>query len=72
MILTATAAYPYIDRERAALGLRAQLREAAAIAGRNPDWSTIALEGPTESPGRHGVTLYEWTANVEVMSRGRP
>ena len=65
---TATAAYPYINRERAVLGLRAQLREAAANADQDPDWSTFGVEGPVESPGRHGVTWYEWTATVEPVS----
>ena len=70
MILTATAAYPYPDsRERAALGLRAQIREAAATAGRSPDWATFVIEGPRESAGRHGVIWYEWTATVEAVTR---
>ena len=68
VILTATAAYPYVNRERAALALRAELREAAAIAAvQEPDWSTFVVEGPTESAGRHGVVWYEWIGTVEAL-----
>ena len=57
MILTATAAYPYPGgRDRAALGLRDELREAAAVAGQDPNWST--------------VIWYGWTATVDAAPAG--
>ncbi len=67
VIFTATAAYPYVDRERATAGLRAQLREIIAAAGAGqPDWWTFVVEGPTESPGLHGRVWFFWTASVTV------
>jgi hypothetical protein len=67
VILTARAAYPYVGRERAAAGLRGELRlMALALAfGATPDWTTLAVEGPVEALGLHGRTWYEWTATVE-------
>jgi hypothetical protein len=65
VILTARAAYPYVDRERAAAGLRGELRLMALADGATPDWTTLAVEGPVEALGLHGRTWYEWTATVE-------
>ena len=64
--LTATAAYPYVDGDRAALALRGELRRQAAAKGMIADWSTLAVEGPQEAPGAHGRTWYEWTGTVEA------
>lgn len=57
---------PYDDRARAAAGLRGQLWLLAAADGVRPDWSTLQIEGPTRTTGRHDVPCYEWTATVEV------
>jgi hypothetical protein len=66
VIYKAAAALPYDDRHRATSGLRGQLRVMAACVGATPDWATLAVEGPTETPGAHGRTWFEWTATVEV------
>jgi hypothetical protein len=61
----ATAALPYSNRERAAASLRDQLRVMALAGGGNPDWSTLAVEGPTEAPGPRGSRWFEWSATVD-------
>src|SRR4051812_2972285 len=62
---TATAAYPYVDRDRATAGLRGQLREILAGAGAGvPDWTTLVVEGPTEVEGLHRRVWIVWTATV--------
>jgi hypothetical protein len=63
---TATATYPYVDRDRATAGLRGQLREivAQAVAG-VPDWATFVIDEPTEVEGLHGRARFVWTATVE-------
>ena len=68
MTFTASAAYPYpAHRERVTAGLRAQLRgNVASAAAGMPDWSTLAIDGPTQAVGRHGVVWYQWTATVEA------
>ncbi|MGY1829039.1 hypothetical protein ACI8AA_01275 [Geodermatophilus sp. SYSU D01180] len=67
MEYTAAAALPYDNRERAAAGLRGQLRLKAVAAGATPDWATFAVTGPTTHPGRHrGQVWFEWWASVEV------
>ena len=66
-MLTAKAAYPYVDRERAATGLRRQLRLMATAGGGAPDWSTFSVEGPVEGPGLRGRIWFEWTARVTVV-----
>ncbi len=69
MIFTATAAYPYVDRDRATAGLRGQLRETVAGAGAGvPDWTTLVVEGPTEVEGLHRRVWFVWTAKVEPES----
>lgn len=66
VIFTATAAYPYVDRDRATAGLRGQLREIAAAAEAGvPDWSTLVVDGPAEVEGLHGRVWFIWTATVE-------
>jgi hypothetical protein len=65
---TATAAYPYVDCDRATAGLRGQLREIVAKAGAGePDWSTLAVDGPTETEGLHGRVWFVWTAGVPAV-----
>ncbi len=45
MTFTATAAYPYVNADRATAGLRAQLREHASNAMRAGSSPTSALSG---------------------------
>lgn len=66
MLYKAAATSPYADRERAASGLRSQLRLMARAGGGNLDWTSLTVEGPTEAPGPHGATWYEWRATVTV------
>lgn len=66
MTLTAGTALPYDDLNRATAGLRGQLHELAAAAGRVPDWSTLTVTGPIEATGAHGRTWYRFTATVET------
>ena len=66
VIYRAAAAYPYVNVEQATTGLREQLRLIALAGGGIPDWSTLNLEGPTESPDQHGRTLFEWTATLSA------
>ena len=66
-MLTARAAYPYADCERAAAGRRGQLRVMAAAGGGAPDWSTFSVEGPVEVPGVRGRIWFEWAASVAVV-----
>jgi hypothetical protein len=61
----AKAAYPYINRDRAVSGLRGQLRALAGAEGGTPDWSARRVSGPDQAIGVHGVTWYEWTAEVD-------
>jgi hypothetical protein len=68
MTYRAKAALPYLDSERAVLGLRGQLWTLAAGEGATPDWSTLSVTGPEEVIGRHGVTWYEWTAAVDSQA----
>jgi hypothetical protein len=63
---TATAAYPYVERDRATMGLRAALRHQPAIAGAEPDWSTLTVDGPTEVRGAHGRSWFQWQASVRT------
>jgi hypothetical protein len=66
VILTATAVYPYVDRDRATAALRGQLRETVAGAGAGvPDWTTLVVEGPTEVEGHHRRVWFVWTATGE-------
>ncbi len=66
MIYRAAAALPYPDRDRATAGLRGQLRLMVLAGGTTPDWSTLIVEGPVETPGLHGRVWFEWSASVEA------
>ncbi len=66
----AATALPYDDLVRATAGLRGQLRPMAIADGATPDWSTMAVEGPTETVGRHGVVWFEWTGSVGTSVEG--
>ena len=62
----ATAAYPYVHRDRATMGLRAALRHQAAVASTELNWSTLVVEGPAEIPGAHGRSWFQWRATVQA------
>jgi hypothetical protein len=62
----AAAALRYNDRQRAAAGLRGQLRVMAATVGATADWSTLTVEGPVETHGLYGAVWFEWSATVAV------
>ena len=38
--------------------------------GRAPDWSTLAVDGPTEAPGARGRTWFEWQFAERPVSEG--
>jgi hypothetical protein len=60
------AALPYCNRQRATSALRGQLRLVAGADDVVPDWTTLFIDGPTTSAGRHGATCYEWSATVRA------
>ena len=66
MIYQAAAALPHDNREWAVDGLRSQLRTMAVAAGASPDWTTLAVTGPTEVGGAQERACFEWTARVAV------
>jgi hypothetical protein len=66
VILRAAAALPHEDRRRATDALRRQLQVMAAAAGATPDWSTLAVAGPTERADADRAARFEWTAIVAV------
>jgi hypothetical protein len=67
VIYRAAAALPHDDRESAAAGLRGQLQIMAVAAGATPDWTTLAVGGPTEMADAERWTRFEWTASVAVQ-----
>jgi hypothetical protein len=67
VIYTAAAALPHDDRQSAAAGLRGQLQIMATAAGATPDWTTLAVAGPTEMMDPAYQTRFEWTASVAVQ-----
>ena len=70
MIYRAAAALPYCDRDRATAGLRGQLRLVTTAARVTPDWTTFAVEAPTEVSHGHGRVWFDWTATVEPATCG--
>jgi hypothetical protein len=68
MMYRAAAALPSDDTAQATLQLQERLELIAAAGGRVPDWSTLAVDGPTAGPEWRGQAWYEFTATVE----GRP
>ncbi len=50
------AALPYCNRQRATSALRGQLRLVAGADDAVPNWTTLIIDGPTTSAGRHGAT----------------
>ncbi|MGY1608475.1 hypothetical protein [Geodermatophilus sp. SYSU D00700] len=59
----ARTALPYAHHERAAAGLRAQLRLRLPPAG-TADWSTFTVTGPVETSDARGNVWHEYTAEV--------
>src|SRR3954454_16307585 len=52
-------------RAGATAGLRAELREKVMAAqAAEPDWATLAVDGPRETTGALGRTWHEWRATV--------
>jgi hypothetical protein len=67
----AAAAVSHRSRGRATEGLRDQLTIMALAAGLTPDWSTLAVTGPTEMTGTQHGARFEWTGRV-AMSGSSP
>jgi hypothetical protein len=65
-IYQAAAALPHRNRGRATEGLRDQLTIMAVAAGLTPDWSTLAVTGPTEMTGTQHEARFEWTGRVAM------
>ena len=62
--LEATTALPYDSRERAAAGLRAQLRLQAVDQGLIVDWTSFDVTGPTTAPDAQGRPWFEYRGTV--------
>jgi hypothetical protein len=61
----ATTALPYDHLEQATGSPRAELREKVAAAqAREPDWATLAVDGPWETTGAHRRKWCERRATV--------
>jgi hypothetical protein len=65
-IYQAAAAVSHQNRGRATAGLRDQLTIMALAAGLTPDWSTLAVTGPTEMTGTQHGARFEWTGRVAM------
>jgi hypothetical protein len=65
-IYQAAAALPHKNRGRATKALRDQLTIMAFAAGLTPDWSTLAVTGPTEMTGTQQGARFEWTGRVAM------
>jgi hypothetical protein len=65
-ICQAAAALPHHNRGRATEGLRDQLTIMGFAAGLTPDWSTLAVTGPTEMTGTQQGARFEWTGRVAM------
>ena len=62
---SASTALPYRCDDRAAAGLRGQLRLAIADAnGSPPDWSQLQVAGPLDVLDGLGNTWFEWQATI--------
>lgn len=67
MIYQAAVAMPLDDSAVATGRLQGQFRIMAAAVGATPDWSTLDVTGPTETPGDPAGGLFEWTARVAFL-----
>jgi hypothetical protein len=67
VILTASTALPYAHLERAAAGLRAELRRQLPI-GERADWAALVVTGPTPTLDGLGRTWLEYRATVHSES----
>src|SRR3954453_3713673 len=67
----AAAALPHRNRGRATEGLRDRLTIMAVAAGLTPDWSTLAVTGPTEMTGTQQGARFEWTGRVAMGGSSR-
>jgi hypothetical protein len=65
VILSASTALPYVHRERAIAGLRAELRHRLGP-GELADWSTLQVAGRDQELDRAGRTWFTYTATVET------
>jgi hypothetical protein len=65
-IYQAAAALPHQKRGRATAELRDQLTIMGLAAGLTPDWSTLAVTGPTEMTGTQQGARFEWTGRVAM------
>jgi hypothetical protein len=65
-IYQAAAALPHRNRGHATEGLRDRLTIMAVAAGLTPDWSTLAVTGPTEMTGTQQGARFEWTGRVAM------
>jgi hypothetical protein len=65
-IYQAAAALSHQNRRRATEGLRDQLAIMALAAGLTPDWSTLAVTGPTEMTGTQHEARFEWRGRVAM------
>ena len=68
-VYRAAAALPDRNRGRATEELRDRLTIMALAAGLTPDWSTLAVTGPTEMTGTQHGARFEWTGRVAVRGR---
>jgi hypothetical protein len=66
LIYRAAAALPHANRDWATHTLACQLRIMAKAAGGTPDWTTLAMTGPTNVSGAPERARFEWTASVTV------
>src|SRR3954454_10737149 len=65
-VYQAAAALPHENRGRATEGLRSQLTIMGLAAGLAPDWSTLAVTGPTEMTGTQHGARFEWRGRVAM------
>jgi hypothetical protein len=65
-IYQAAAALPHQNRGRATKALRDQLTIMALAAGLTPDWSTLAITGPTEMTETQQGARFEWTGRIAM------
>jgi hypothetical protein len=70
VVYRAAAALPHANREWAIHGLGVQLRIMAMAADGTPDWTTLAVTGPTEMADAPERARFEWTASVAVRGVG--